>query len=146
MKRVKTPFASDAVRDTFAEYPSQIQSKLLDIRELIFTTAATNPVIGPLEETLKWGEPACRTTKSRSGSTIRIAWSPRSPTQFGVYFNCQITLISTAKTLFPDLFQFSGNRAIIFERKDAIPHNALGVCIEAALTCHADKKKRKRKQ
>ncbi|MFM2276553.1 MAG: hypothetical protein RL211_2425 [Pseudomonadota bacterium] len=92
--------------------------------------------VGALEVTLKWGEPAYLTTQSKSGSTVRIAWKPKRPRHYVMYFNCQTTLVEIFKTLFPDDFEFEGNRAIVFEAKDRIPMRALAFCIAAALTCH----------
>ena len=110
------------------------------MRELIFRTAAETPGVGQLEETLKWGEPAYLTAASRSGSTIRIGWKKRHPTQYAIYFNCQTSLVETFRALFPDEFKFEGNRAIVFDVADAVPADSLALCIAAALTHHRSKR------
>lgn len=37
-------------------------------------TAASTDGGGPIEETLKWGDPAYVTSATKSGSTIRVVW------------------------------------------------------------------------
>lgn len=65
-------FADSAVAAAFASYPEPIRARLLALRRLIFATAAATQGVGPLEETLKWGQPAYLTPATRAGSTIRI--------------------------------------------------------------------------
>ena len=67
------PFENPAVEAIFAAYPAKIRPKLMALREAIFSTAAATEGVGELEETLRWGEPAYVTTKTGSGSPIRIA-------------------------------------------------------------------------
>ncbi|MEP6790955.1 MAG: DUF1801 domain-containing protein, partial [Ramlibacter sp.] len=67
------PFADSAVAKTFESYPPDMRRKLLALREIILRTAAATEGVGPLQETLKWGEPAYLTSQSKSGSTVRIA-------------------------------------------------------------------------
>ena len=133
-------FRDPAVEKVFDSYPAPVRRKLLALRQLIFDTAACTEGVGELEETLKWGEPAYLTTQSKSGSTVRIAWKPKQPQRYAMYFNCQTTLVETFKTLFTNDFEFEGNRAIVFEVKDRIPTRAVAFCIEAALTYHRPRK------
>lgn len=67
----------------------------------------TRPFVGPLEETLRWGEPAYVTS-----------------------------LVDDFRTAFPDTFTFEGNRGIVFDTGDRLPVRELAVCISAALTYH----------
>src|SRR5690606_40349680 len=120
----------------FEAYPPAIRHQLMALRELIFRTAASTPGVGELEETLKWGEPAYLTTRSKSGSTIRIGWKKSRPNEYAMYFNCQTTLVDTFRSLFPDDFQFEGNRALVFHDSKAVPTDALAFCVAAALTYH----------
>lgn len=118
----------------FAAYPPRMRGKLMALRRLIFKTAANTDGVGPLEETLKWGEPSYVTAQSGSGSTLRLGWKKSRPAQYAIYFNCQTTLVATFKTMFPDDFRFEGNRAIVFEEHEALPMDSLAICIGAALT------------
>ena len=43
-------------------------------------TAASTDGGGPIEETLKWGDPAYVTSATKSGSTIRVVWKKARPT------------------------------------------------------------------
>ena len=134
-----TPFESPTVAQVFNAYPQPMRKRLQVLRELVFETAAATHGVGKLEETLKWGEPAYVTSESKSGSTIRIAWKPKSPSQYAIYFNCQTSLVETFKTLFPGEFTFEGNRAIVFDVADEVPKDTLAFCIAAALTYHRKK-------
>ena len=58
-----------AVAAVFGAYPAAIQSKLRRLRRIILDTAAKMDGVGPVEETLKWGQPAYL---AKGGSTIRI--------------------------------------------------------------------------
>lgn len=130
------PFKNAAVAQVFKDYPKNVRGQLLALREIIFETAALTEGVGELEETLKWGEPAYVTSKSKSGSTIRIGWKKAYPSQYAMYFHCQTNLIETFRTLFPTEFKFEGNRAIIFSDSEAVPADAVVFCVVAALTYH----------
>jgi hypothetical protein len=136
------PIATPAVAKAFEAYPSNMRRKLLVLRELILRTAATTEGVGELEETLKWGEPAYVTSKTGSGSTVRIDWKKTEPTEYAMYFNCQTTLVETFKTIFPKEFKYEGNRAIVFSESEPIAKDALAFCVAAALTYHRSNKVR----
>lgn len=129
------PFQQSAVAAKFAAYPPPARRKLLALRELVFRTAANTPGVGEIEETLKWGEPAY-VTKNKSGSTVRMDWKKSDPDRYAIYFHCQTNLVETFRTMFPQDFQFEGNRALVFGLKTSVPIDALALCIQAALTYH----------
>lgn len=112
---------------------------MLALRRLVFEVAAQLPDVGALEETLKWGEPAYLTPVSRSGTTIRMDWKPRSPDVCALYFNCQTTLVETFRSLFPEIFTYEGNRAVLMPLSALLPEEAVKTCIAAALTYHRSK-------
>lgn len=112
------------------------------LRQLIFDTAAATDGVGPIEEVLKWGEPAYLTSNTKSGSTIRIAWKESKPSQYAMYFHCQTTLVDTFRTLFPTELKYEGKRSIVFNGDDIVPVEELAFCIAAALTYHQSKKTR----
>jgi hypothetical protein len=130
------PFQNPDVELVFAGYPSKIRTKLLELRTLIFDTAASIESVGELEETLKWGEPAYVTSRSRSGSTLHIAWKQSAPKQYAICFHCQTHLVETFRSLFPYDFAFEGNRALVFRGDDVVPVDALRHCIAMSLTYH----------
>ena len=131
------------VADMFDAYPPTVRAKLLRLRKLILDTAARTEGVGPVTETLKWGEPAYLTEATKSGSTIRLGWKPKTPGQFSIYFNCNTTLVETFRNMFPDL-EYEGNRAIVFASNDELPADKLRACIAAALTYHKRKTSRVR--
>ena len=130
------PFASRQVAAVFNGYPAKLRSKLLRLRQLILDTAAVTEGVGPLEEALKWGEPAYLTAQSKSGSTIRIDRLKSDDSRYAMYFNCNTSLVDTFRTLFPSGLDFQGNRAIVFDVDDDVPLEELSLCIAMALTYH----------
>ena len=133
-------FDNADVAATFDGYPRPSQDKLLDLRRLIFDTAAETAGVGHIEETLKWGQPSYLTPQTRSGSTIRIDAIKDDPQRFAIYFHCQTDLVATFRRLYPDSFAFEGNRAMHFCASDALPEDELKHCIALALTYHSRKK------
>ena len=130
------PIQDAAVTAKFAKYPEEVRKKLLHLRHLILETAEELEHVGPITETLKWGEPAYLTSQTGSGSTIRIDWKAKAPDQYAMYFNCKTTLVDTFRTIFPKDFKFEGNRALIFNLSDSIPDDSVKHCIGAALVYH----------
>jgi len=128
------------VAAAYDSYPNAARDVLLNVRSLIFKTAAQNSTIGPLTETLKWGEPAYLTEETKSGSTIRMAWKPAKPDHGALLFNCKTTLVDTMHEIYPDTFTYQGARAVLFRLDQPLPNDALAHCIEMALTYHLNKR------
>jgi hypothetical protein len=128
------------VAAVFKSYPQEIQSKLIFLRRLIYETAAFLEEVGEIEETLKWGEPSYLTPKSKSGSTIRIAWKKAQKEQYSIFFKCTANLVPAFKEKFPQAFKFGGDRSINFNLNDDVPEKELKQCIALALTYHRNKK------
>ena len=134
------PPGNGKVARVFESYPTIIRQRLLRLRALILETAADTPGVGAIEETLRWGEPSYITSKPKSGSTVRIGPVRGRDDQYAMYFNCQTTLVATFRTLYPDVFAYSGNRAILFDVEDEVACNELAHCVALALRYHLDKK------
>ena len=94
--------------------PEALTEKLLRLRGLILDIASADPDIGPLEETLKWGQPAFLTSDSGSGTTVRIHRHKQST----------------------ETLTFDGKRAVVFDVNDDLPVDAVRHCIAMALTYH----------
>lgn len=131
-----------AVADAFGRFPAAVRARLLELRELILETAESTEGVGRIEETLKWGEPAYLTLETGSGSTVRIAPFRKSAAEFGLYFNCQTSLVGSFRQWFPEDLRFEGNRAIVFRVEDPIPEDMVRKCVAAALTYHLRKRAR----
>ena len=132
-------FHSLQVASVFAEYPDAIRERLLRLRELIFETAERSPGVGETEEALRWREPSYLTSRSKSGTTIRI--HSKEPERYGMFFHCQTDLIARFRLLFPDRLQYEENRCITFHLNDVMPEDLLRECIALALTYHLDKRR-----
>lgn len=130
-----------AVQAAYQRFPAPVRERLLAVRRLIFRTAATTDGVGPLTETLKWGEPAYLTEASRSGSTIRLGRPKASPERCAVFFNCNTGLVDSFRAQFPDAFRYEKNRAIILKATGPLPEAPLAICLAAALTYHRGKRK-----
>jgi hypothetical protein len=135
---------SSEVAAVFENYPANLAEKLIALRQLIFDTARRTKGVGELEETLKWGQPSYVTTKSKSGSTIRIDSVKSRPGHYAIYFHCQTTLVETFRRLYPREFKYEGDRSILFHEADAVDWDALSHCISLALTYHLAKKRSNR--
>ena len=124
-----------AVADTFASYESDIAKELCKLRELILVTAAETDGVGVIEEGLRWNQPSFLTTRSRSGSTIRVApTSAKSDHDFAMFFICNTTLVEGFRDQFGDTFTYDGNRALLFNVGDELPVEELRQCVTQALT------------
>lgn len=121
------------VAQVFKGYPPTARKKLRRLRKLILGTAKEIEGLAEIEETLKWGEPSYL---AKRGSTIRIDWKERSPEQYAMYFKCTSKLVPTFRALYEDVFEFEGDRAIVFQMDDEVPEQELKDCIRAGLTYH----------
>ena len=124
------------VAAVFSAFPAHVRARLLEVRELIFETAADTEGVGPLTETLKWGEPAYLTEATGSGSTIRLGWFRSSARDCAVLFNCRTTLVDDFRSQFPDVFAYEKNRAILLDAGKKLLEAPLSACLKMALTYH----------
>ncbi len=129
--------ASD-VGTVFDAYPPALRTGLLELRRLILETAADSDV-GKIVETLKWGQPAYLTARPRTGTTLRIDAVKGSPDRYAMFVNCKTTLMDSYRLLYPDAFQYEGQRAVIFSTGSPPPEAALKHLIALALTYHRAK-------
>jgi hypothetical protein len=132
----RTPPMSPEVANAFKEFPKPVRSRLLEVRSLIFDTAAQTEGVGSLTETLKWGEPAYLTVATGSGSTIRLGRVKSTERYCTVLFNCRTSLVDAFRSRFPEAFTFEKNRAILLSTSDPWPEAPLAICLSMALTYH----------
>lgn len=71
-----TRFANKHVQAAFAAFPLDARARLLELRGLVFEVADSLPGIGPIEESLRWGQPAYLTSSTRAGTTVRLGCRP----------------------------------------------------------------------
>lgn len=120
------------VARVIGNYPSPVQKKLLALRALIIQTAEEIGIT-QLDETLKRGEPSYLT---KMGSTIRFDLKKKSPDRYAMYFKCTSRLVPTFRTIYGDVFEFEGDRAIVFRMGEKVPVRALKQCVKSTLTYH----------
>lgn len=70
---------------------------------------------------------------------LRIDWKAAKPDQHALYFNCNTTLVDSFRTLFPNDFQFEGDRALVFSLTALLPAKATEFCLAAVLTYRLQK-------
>lgn len=118
-------------------YPLNVKSALLALRELIFQIAETES-LGPVSEDLKWNQLSYSCSK---GSPIRIDWDAKSPQMLSLFFNCQTQLVATFREVYPDSFEYSGNRELSFSMQQISSLPEISHCISIALRYHQIKDK-----
>ena len=124
------------VAAAFDSYPPETRRRLLSVRRLIVDGAKSDARIGPLTETLKWGQPAYLPQRPRIGTTVRIDAAKSPAAGYSVFFHCQTTLLATFRQLYPGVFAFDGERALHFANDQPLPRDALRHCVVLALTYH----------
>lgn len=127
------------VEKAFNTYPKEVMDKLLLIRQFIFQVAEETNVIGSIEETLKWGNPAYLTFAPKTGTTIRLSTLRSNCEKFTISVHCQTTLITEFKKMYPEL-NYEKNRSLILEANNTLPYEAIKKFLFLALTYHCQKK------
>ncbi|MEL6750557.1 MAG: DUF1801 domain-containing protein [Pseudomonadota bacterium] len=104
-------YPSPEVAQRLATLSTDARGRLLHWRSLIIEAAKRNGDIGPLVETLKWGQPSYLPERKKTGTTIRL-WVNRDemPT---IFVPCSTRLIDRARERYADEAQFEGDRAFI---------------------------------
>lgn len=129
----------EQTRAAWAGFPDVLTAKLIQLRGLVLDVARDEPAIGPLEETLKWGEPAFLTSATGSGTTVQIHRHKKSADSYALYVHCQTDLIERYRQLYQDMLTFDGVRAVVFDVKEPLPVDVIKHCIAMALTYHLRK-------
>lgn len=123
-----------AIAAAFDDFAPNTQKQLMALRSLIFEAAAELEV-GPLTETLKWGQPAYFTDASKSGTTIRLGTAKAQPDICALLVHCQTTLVTEFREVLDHpAISFEGNRAVLFPAAEPLPEEPLTHCIVQALT------------
>lgn len=122
-----------------AAYPEAAQARFTILRRLIFETADQHPEIGPLTESLKWGEPSYAPKRARTGTAVRIAWKEKAPEAISLFVNCQTSLVSDWRDLYENELNLIGNRELRLPLDKGLPEAPLRHCVAMALTYHLKK-------
>ncbi len=134
MATARLPDPAPPVAAYLAECPPFIQEGLLGLRALVYQVAAEDQRIGPLQETLKWGEPSYLTEATRSGTTLRLAVKKALPETYGLFFNCRTRIAERITDLYPNTFTLDGTRGLLFSADRKLPTEEVKACISLVLT------------
>ena len=126
------------VRQVFDSFPAKPRKRMEQILRLILAAGEAADV-GGVEETLKWGQPSYLPKKPRTGTTVRLGWSPSDPDNCALYVHCQTTLVDQFRERFPSEFAFEGNRAVLIPMDKDLPKAALQHVAAMAFTYHRNK-------
>ncbi|MFD3189817.1 DUF1801 domain-containing protein [Sedimentitalea sp. HM32M-2] len=131
------PIPAD-IQAVFDRWPAAGRTVGYCLRDLIYRVSQETQT-GPLQETLKCGQPAYLTAATGAGTTVRIGYVADEPLACRIYVHCATTLVDGYRILFPDALNYAGNRAICLSETASLPREALRRCIAMALTDHRDK-------
>ena len=127
-----------AVMNAYQGVEPEHRVTLLALRDMIFEVAQSDPRIGEVEETLRWGEPAYITARKKTGSTIRLGIEKASGLP-ALFFICNTSLVEDFRNQFGALLRYSKNRAVLIDDNESQHKSALAMCIASALTYHLPK-------
>lgn len=129
---------SPRIRKTIADWPQAAQDHLKAARR-IACDMAQSAAIGPLEESLKWGQPAWRPRAPRTGATLRLNWSPSHPDHLMALVDCKTDLASQMSISFPGQFLNDGRRSLSFDLAHPLPGDAFAQLAHLTFTYHRRK-------
>lgn len=110
------------------------------LRALILETARETEGVGALAESLKWGEPSFTPARPRIGSSVRLAI--RNDETVAMLFICHTHLVDQFRELYPYVFTFEGDRALVFTTGKPVPLAETKHCVAMALTWHLNRRRR----
>ncbi|WP_037315279.1 DUF1801 domain-containing protein [Ruegeria halocynthiae] len=124
-------FDDPAVAAAFEAFPEATRAGALALRALVFETAGSLPGAQPVQEALRWGQPAYLAPK---GTTIRLGGHKAA--SFALFVHCQSRVMGDFTSAFPGEDRIDGNRAVLFDDPDQIDATRHGWLIARALTYH----------
>ena len=127
MSFTRPAFQTPAVSAAFEALEPALRAQLLDLRALIYDTAAGLD-IPPLDESLRWGQPSYTTPKS---TPIRLGATKTGTA--AIFTHCQSRVIPDFRALFPNAFTYDGTRAVHLDPSAALQKDSLQLLITAAL-------------
>lgn len=110
-------------------------NRLTELRDQILA-AAKDANVAPIEETLKWGQPAFVPPR-RDGTTLRLG---AREDHVALFVHCQTDLVGRWRALFPDAFHYEDNRAVRIPATGEYDRDAFHHLARMALTYHRDKR------
>ncbi|WP_061960691.1 DUF1801 domain-containing protein [Demequina flava] len=124
-----------AIEAVIADYSDDVRARILELRELVWHVAATDPGVGELHETLKWGQPSYLTTSPRTGTTVRID-RVKGSNDVAIFTHCQTSLVGECRAEHGEVFDYDGTRAVIVRAPEPVPEAELRDHVAEALLYH----------
>ncbi len=109
-------------------------------RRLIEQAARETEGVGPLTESIKWGEPSFTPARRDTGSSVRV--QQRGNGDVALMFICRTGLVDDFRDIYGERLPFEGNRAIVLKSGQEFDAAAVKHCIALALTYHRRKRTR----
>ena len=126
---------TDVFAQTPTQWPVEAQAQFNEMRALILNAAAEADV-GPIEESLKWREPAWRPKRAKQGTTLRLNWHANLPSTIALFVGCQTTLSATMQDIYPTEFIYESNRSMRLKLGEPLPEQAIDHLARMAFTYH----------
>jgi hypothetical protein len=127
------PAMSPEIRAIFETNSPEVKDVLLELRALVFQTWAETGIDCALDESLKWGQPAYRPSRPRTGTTLRLGTVDG---EAAIFVHCQTTIIAEMTDVFPEKCRFLGNRALVVGNDGTTPEELAKALISRTLTYH----------
>lgn len=128
------PETDDArLHEVLAHWPAHLRAEMDRLRAFIHETGARLD-LGPIEESVKWGQLSLVPKRPRTGTPMRIGTVRGRPDRYGLYFVCHTHLVESFENQFGGLFTYEGGRALTFEPGPPWPEPELRACLHQALT------------
>jgi len=106
----------------------------------LFHDTAEQAEIGPLDESLKWGQPAWRPRAPRTGSTLRMGWSAGQPQQLMLFVDCKTDLAARMRDIYPDVGENDGRRRIALDLEGPLPEQAIAHLAQMTFCYHLSRR------
>lgn len=129
---------SDPITNVIGTWSAPARARFDDVRRRCHEVAQAAE-IGPLDESLKWGQPAWRPRRPRTGTTLRAWWSLDRPERLDLYVDCKTTLAADVDDAFPGAFDTDRRRVLSLGLDRPVPDDALWHLIFRTFTYHRAK-------
>ena len=107
---------------------------------VLFHEVAAHADVGALDETLKWGQPSWRPSKPRTGSTLRMDWTPKFPDRLSLFVDCKTDLAARMQDMYPGLPANDGQRHLAVDLNAPLPKQAIRHLADMTFTYHRAKR------
>lgn len=131
--------APASLLDQISSWPDPAQKAAWACRTLFHEIAKKND-LGPLDESLKWGQPAWRPRRPRTGSTLRMTWSATSTDTLAFFVDCKTDLAARMRDVYPDLTRNDGRRQLGVDLTAPLPEQAIAHLAQMTFTYHRTKR------